>query len=264
MLRIASINEKGGVGKTTTTVNLSAALVERGRKVLAIDLDKQAHTTISFGLEPDNRSLLDTLIERQDLKPLVHSTDYGVDVVRSGELMTAFEKAIALSNVVKGEFLLQDAVNTLPPDRWDYVFYDCPPNLGQISINALTAADLFLIPVAPGALNLRGIATLLETVEKVQTHLNPSLHTAGVVIICKEADESANLSKGTKEILKKHFGDHLYQTVIRRNVSIAEAPGHHKPVLAYASQSSGAACFRQLAEELESRLQVEEGRRANA
>ena len=176
--------------------------------------------------------------------------------------MIAFEKAIALSNVVKAEFLLHDAVKTLPP-VWEYVFYDCPPNLGQVSINALTAADLFLVPVAPGALNLRGIATLLETVKKVQAHLNSTLHTAGVVVICKEADANSNVSQGTRDILEKHFGEYLYQTVIRRNVAIAEAPGHKQPVLNYAPHCTGADCFRQLAAEFEERLQVEGGRRAN-
>lgn len=106
MLRIAVINEKGGVGKTTTTVNLAAALAERGRKVLAIDLDKQAHTTISFGLEPQKRELLDVLMDREDLGPLVQSTPFGVDVVRGGKTMAGFDTAIAVSNVIKPESLL--------------------------------------------------------------------------------------------------------------------------------------------------------------
>ena len=263
MLRIAVINQKGGVGKTTTTVNLAAALAERGRKVLVIDLDYQHNTTVSFGLAQQHRALLDALTEREDLGPLVQSTPYGVDVVPSGKLMSVFEKAVVVGSVVKAEFLLDDAVKTLPKGQWDYVFYDCPPILGQVSLNALTAADLFLVPVSPGALNLIGMASLLETVTQVQAHLNASLHLAGVLFLCKEADAKANLSKETKAILGAEFGELMYQTVIRRNVAIAEAPGQKQPVTTYAPQSAGAACFRQLAEEFEERLQVEEGRRAH-
>ena len=266
--RIAVVAEKGGVGKTTVTVHLAAILGgDYGRRVLIIDLDKQSHSTLSLGLEQDELGLYALLTTKRDedepadWKPLMTRSEFGVDVVRSGRGMANFNSAAA--TVKEPVYILKDAMESLADDEWDYIFLDCPPELGMCSLNALTAADMYLVPVKPGYLNITGVTEVIKTATGMKKRINPALVPAGVVLL--DFDERTSLAGQTRDNLKGKVGDLLFETVIHRNTKIEQAPGFRKPVTSYAPSSTGAKEFRALAEEFERKLGIEEGRRvANA
>ncbi len=244
---MAVVNQKGGSGKTTTTVNLAAALGELDRRVLVLDLDPQASASAWYRVNEEGRGLLATLTDRSDLDDLVHETEVeGVSIVPASRWLMAADKLLA--NVVGAESRLGEALDKLEDDSWDYLLFDCPPTLGILTVNALSAATEVLIPVETHVLPLHGLAQLLETVEVVRERLNPDLEIAGI-LACR-VDRRTRLSLEIVADLRQRFGDLVYSTAIRENIRLAEAPSFGLPITSYANRSAGAQDYRALASEV--------------
>ena len=242
---IAIVNQKGGVGKTTTCVNLCAALKNLGNRVLACDFDPQANTTSGFGVDKTSSpNVYDLLLNGADPAKAVVSTPYG-DVLPSNKALAgASIEMIALEG---REYRLRGALETLR-DRYDYIFVDCPPSLEMLTVNALCAADTVLVPVQCEYYALEGLSDLLSTIRIVKRSLNPSIQLEGVVLTMY--DGRTNLSMQVAEEVKRHFPGQVYATVIPRNVRLSEAPSHGKPVSAYDAFSRGTEAYDQLAREI--------------
>ena len=243
---IAIVNQKGGVGKTTTTVNLSAALRALGKRVLLCDFDPQANATSGMGVDKNTASpnIYDVLINGADPKKAVVSTKYG-DVLPSHKSLAG--AGIEMIAIEGREKLLKNALDTLAPD-YDYIFIDCPPSLELLTVNALCAAGSVLVPVQCEYYALEGLSDLLSTVRLVKRGLNPRLGLEGVLLTM--FDSRTNLSLQVAEEVKRHFPGKVYATVIPRNVRLSEAPSHGKPVTAYDPWSRGAEAYNALAAEL--------------
>ena len=255
---IALMNQKGGVGKTTTTVNLSAALAEQGKKVCVIDLDPQAHATINYGVEPsaDHVSLYDVLIDDKSFLEAVHTVDKNVALVASSIDLAGAE--IELVNVIGREVLLKKKVEQAQHD-FDFMLLDCPPSLGLLTLNALAVAHEVIIPMQPHFLALQGVAKLLETVHLVSRRINPQLKVCGIVLTMYDAQ-----TKLTSEVVAElngfiesakgkplpWAGAKVFNTKIRRNIKLAESPSFGQTILKYDSASNGAFDYRNLAREL--------------
>ena len=256
----AVINQKGGVGKTTTTVNLGAALAEQGQRVLLIDLDPQANMGTHLGVDSEdaNKTIYGVLVQDVVLSDVIKPTEEsGLFCVPSNLDLSAAE--MELVSMVGRESLLRDALEVLEqrePGQFDVVLLDCPPSLGVLTINALTAADKVLVPLQAEFFALQGMAKLNEVISLVQRRLNPDLAMAGIVA-CK-VDRRTRLTQEVLSEVRKYFGDLLLSTVIRPNVKLAEAPSYGQSVLAYAPDSNGAADYRRLALEWLHRLPPEE------
>ena len=243
---IAVVNQKGGVGKTTTTVNLTAALHQLGKRVLLCDFDPQANATSGMGVDKNTASpnIYDVVINGADPAKAVVSTKYG-DVLPSNKALAgAGIEMIALED---RERLLKKALDSLD-SQYDYIFIDCPPSLELLTVNALCAAQSLLVPVQCEYYALEGLSDLLATVRLVKRGLNPRLALEGVLLTM--FDSRTNLSLQVAEEVKRHFPGQVYATVIPRNVRLSEAPSHGKPVTAYDPYSRGAEAYRALAEEL--------------
>ena len=242
---IAIVNQKGGVGKTTTCVNLCAALKNLGNRVLAFDFDPQANTTSGFGVDKTSSpNVYDLLLNGADPAKAVVSTPYG-DVLPSNKALAgASIEMIALEG---REYRLRGALETLR-DRYDYIFVDCPPSLEMLTVNALCAADTVLVPVQCEYYALEGLSDLLSTIRIVKRSLNPAIQLEGVVLTMY--DGRTNLSMQVAEEVKRHFPGQVYATVIPRNVRLSEAPSHGKPVSAYDAFSRGTEAYDQLAREI--------------
>ena len=242
---IAIVNQKGGVGKTTTCVNLAAALKNLGCRVLVCDFDPQANTTSGFGVDKTvSPNIYDVLLNGSETPKAVQSTPYG-DVIPSNKALAgATVEMIALE---QREYRLKDALDTVS-DNYDYVFIDCPPSLELLTVNALCAAGSLLVPVQCEYYALEGLSDLLATVRLVKRGLNPKLAMEGVLLTM--FDSRTNLSLQVAEEVKRHFPGQVYATVIPRNVRLSEAPSHGMPVLDYDSLSRGAEAYRSLAEEI--------------
>lgn len=242
---LAFANQKGGVAKTTTTLNLGVAFQEMGYRVLAVDMDPQGNLTMSLGLNPDavRPSLYDVLVHGVNIEEALLQRE--LDVVVSSIDLAAAE--IALSSLIGRERVLSKALLRVL-DRYDYIVIDTPPSLGLLTINALTAADAVIIPVQCEYLSLRGLAQLEKTLELVRENLNPRVHIAGIVPTMY--DSRTLHGREAVEVLRHNFGDLVFDTVIRKTIKFAEAPVKGESVLKYAPESQAAIAYRQLAREV--------------
>ena len=243
---IAIVNQKGGVGKTTTCVNLAAALKEEGARVLVCDFDPQANATSGFGVDKTTASpnIYDVLINGADVKRAVVETLYG-DVLPANKALTG--ATVEMIGIDKREYLLKNALAQLA-DKYDYILIDCPPSLELLTLNSLCAADTIMVPVQCEYYALEGLSDLLSTIRIVKRSLNPAIELEGVVLTMY--DGRTNLSMQVAEEVKRHFPGQVYATVIPRNVRLAEAPSYGKPVSAYDSLSRGAEAYQELAREV--------------
>ena len=247
---IAILNQKGGVGKTTTAINLGAYLAKAGKRVLIVDFDPQGNATSGLGLgkELAETTSYDILFHPNEIVTAIQETNTsGLNIIPTNAGLAAAE--VELVNKPDREQLLKNAISTNLD--YDYILIDCPPALGLLTINALTAADALLIPVQAEYYALEGLSQLLSVMQRVRQGLNTNLDLLGVVVTMY--DSRTSLSEQVYGELKKHFGDKLFKTVIPRNVRLAEAPSYGRPIADHDKWSKGARAYKQLAKEVMSR-----------
>jgi len=241
---IAIVNQKGGVGKTTTCVNLAAALQELGRRVLLCDFDPQANSTSGMGVDKSvSLGIYDVIIGNARPADAVVQTKYG-DVLPSNKALAG--AGVELIGMEQREFLLKNALKTLVDD-YDFIFIDCPPSLELLTLNALCAADSILVPVQGEYFALEGLSDLMNTIRIVRRSLNPQLELEGVLLTM--FDGRTNLALQVAEEVKHYFPGKVYATVIPRNVRLSEAPSHGKPIFTYDRASRGAEAYTAFANE---------------
>ena len=248
---IAITNLKGGVGKTTTAINLSACLAEAGQRVLAVDFDPQGNTTSGLGLEKGNldNTVYELLMGECKLEECIfQSVQERLDVMPSDMDLSGAE--IELLDIQNKESILKDYLEKVE-DKYDFIIIDCPPSINLLTINALTAADTVIVPIQCEYYALEGLSQVLKTVALVQKKMNPNLEIEGVVFTMY--DSRTNLSLEVVENVKEHLNQNIYKTIIPRNVRLAEAPSYGMPINQYDSRSSGAESYRLLAAEVISR-----------
>jgi chromosome partitioning protein len=246
---IAILNQKGGVGKTTSTINIAAALAKENKTVLIIDLDPQANATSGLGVDKENisNSIYEVLVSNAPVNDAILKTRIdGLYLLPAKTTLAAAEQELVA--VMSRESVLKNALGQL---AFDYVLIDCPPSLGLLSINALTASESVLIPVQTEFYALEGLGLLMQTIQRVQAGLNPDLKLLGVVMTMVDARNS--LSAQVISEVKKHFGDYVFQTFIPRNVRLAEAPSFGKTVFEHDKWSKGARAYKSLAKEIMAR-----------
>ncbi|MCI8485363.1 MAG: ParA family protein [Lachnospiraceae bacterium] len=251
---IAIANQKGGVGKTTTAINLSACLVEQGKKVLTIDMDPQGNTTSGIG------------IEKEDLENTVYELILGECTIRESIIQTEINNLflmpsnvnlagaeIELLGINEKEYILKNEVDYIKDD-FDFVIIDCPPSLNMLTINAMTTANTILVPIQCEYYALEGLSQLIHTINLVQERLNPNLQMEGVVFTMYDA--RTNLSLQVVENVKNNLNTTIYKTIIPRNIRLAEAPSHGLPINLYDAKSAGAESYRLLAKEVIEREEI--------
>ncbi|HWU65915.1 MAG TPA: AAA family ATPase [Methylophilus sp.] len=246
---IAITNQKGGVGKTTTCVNLAASLAEHGKKVLLVDLDPQGNASTGSGIDKAHLkdSIYQVLIGNKTLQEVViHSEAAKFDVAPSNRDLAGAE--VELVNEMARETRLKNAILKLGGDAYDFVLLDCPPSLNLVTVNALTAAHSVMIPMQCEYYALEGLSDLVNTIKKVRAHLNPVLEIEG--LLRTMFDNRNMLAQQVSAQLVNHFGKKVYQTIIPRNVRLAEAPSYGMPVLLYDRSSKGAQAYLELAQEI--------------
>lgn len=245
---IAVANQKGGVGKTTTAVNLSSCLAYKGKRVLLIDIDPQGNATSGLGIDKNkvNHSIYDVIINEDDIKNCLYDTSISNLKLCPSNIQLAGAE-IELVTVISRETRVKAALNDIR-DQFDFIIIDCPPSLGLLTINSLTASDTILVPIQCEYYALEGLSQLMNTIKLVQKHLNPSLDVEGVVLTMFDA--RTNLSIQVVEEVKKYFKNKVYRTIIPRNVRLSEAPSYGLPIILYDPKSKGAECYIELAEEV--------------
>lgn len=242
---IAITNQKGGVGKTTTAINLSACLAEAGKKILLIDLDPQGNSTSGSGGKADQNSIYEALMGRLPASACIQKTAVeGLDLIPSDIRLTGAE--LELVELEQREYRLKLLLKTIE-NQYDYLFIDCPPSLGLLTLNALTAAQRVLIPIQCEYYALEGVTSLMNTVSRVKHTFNPRLDIEGILLTM--LDGRTNLGLQVVDQVKKHFRSRVYATAIPRNVRLGEAPSHGLPIHLYDPRSIGADSYRRLAKE---------------
>lgn len=245
---IVVANQKGGVGKTTTAINLSACLAEAGQKVLAIDMDPQGNMTSGFGIEKEEieNTVYELLLEESKVEECIQKDVMeNLSLICSNINLAAAE--IELIGVEEKEFILQRAIEPVK-EEYDFIIIDCPPSLNMLTINAMCLADTVLVPIQCEYYALEGLSQLIHTINLVQERLNPNLEMEGVVFTMYDA--RTNLSLQVVENVKNNLQQTIYKTIIPRNVRLAEAPSHGMPINLYDTRSAGAESYRLLAEEV--------------
>ena len=246
---LAVANQKGGVGKTTTAVNLATALVAVEKRVLIVDFDPQGNATTGLGIDRSRirTTSYDVLIDRCDINGAILEAGIPrLSLIPASVHLAGAEVELVTSD--RREFRLVEALQGLEPGRFDYVVIDCPPSLNLLTLNALTAADSVLVPLQVEFYALEGLSHLISTIERVRRAFNPRLEVQGVVLTM--FDKRNNLSEMVASDVRRHFGDKVYQTIIPRNVRVSEAPSYGKPVLLYDHHCAGSRAYIHLAGEL--------------
>lgn len=245
---IACINQKGGVGKSTTVINLSASLSELKKKVLIIDFDPQGNSTSGFGIEKEDleHDIYDVVLQDYPIDEIIQPTDCKSVFVAPATIQLAGAE-IELVSKMSREGCLKRALQPID-NEFDYIIIDCPPSLGLLTINALTAADSVLIPIQCEYYALEGVTKLLESMRMVQKNINPNLEVFGVVLTM--FDTRTSLSRQVEEEVRAYFGNKVFKSVIPRNIKIAEAPSYGQPISIYARVSKGALAYGKLAKEV--------------
>ena len=257
MARIIAIaNQKGGVGKTTTSINLSACLSEIGKKVLTIDIDPQGNTTSGLGIDKEevDNTVYELIIGECNLNDCLVRTQYGeLDILPSNVNLAGAE--IELIGLEDKEYILKNHIDPIR-DNYDYIIIDCPPSLNILTVNAMTTADTVLVPIQCEYYALEGLTQLIHTINLVKNRLNPNLALEGVVFTMYDA--RTNLSLQVVENVKNNLKQNIYKSIIPRNVRLAEAPSHGMPINIYDPKSAGAEGYRDLAQEVIQRSEEDE------
>jgi len=248
MARVISVtNQKGGVGKTTTSINLAASLVKRGKRIMLIDMDPQGNASVGCGVDLNEieSTIYDVLLLDSSVKDAIVKTECGVDVLTAnGDLAGA---QVELLNEIGRELRLQKALEPVQND-YDIIFIDCPPALNVLTINALVASNSVMIPMQCEYFALEGLSALIATIRKIRETLNPQLRIEG--LLRTMFDKRNSLSKEVSKQLQTHFGDKVYETIVPRNITLAEAPSYGEPVISYDPSSKGAKAYIALADEI--------------
>ena len=247
--RVISVaNQKGGVGKTTTAVNLSASLAVAEARVLLIDFDQQGNSTSGLGIDEAaiNHDIYDVLVnEVPAVDSVMHTEIEGLDIIPARIELSAAE--VELIQEISRETKLKRSIASLK-ENYDYIFIDCPPSLGLLTVNALTASDTVLIPMQCEYYAMEGLKQLLSTINLIKENLNPSLTLEGILLTMYDA--KTNLSKEVVAQVKSHFPENTFNTIVPRNVALSEAPSFGKPIILYQAKSRGSECYIELAKEM--------------
>lgn len=245
---VSLLNHKGGVGKTTSAINIGAGLVELGKKILLIDLDPQANLTISLGIPRQKHTIYEALRGEGDLTPYTHKPN--LDIITSSLDLSGAE--MELINEAGREYILRELIGQVEAD-YDYIIIDCPPSLGLLTLNALTSSRFVLIPLQTEFLAVQGLAKIKQVIDKVRLRLNKQVEMAGV--IATMYDSRRVLNRDVVDIIHKYFGDKVFGTYIRDNIALAEAPAQRKDIFDYSPKSTGAQDYLDLCREFLARVE---------